>query len=563
MHRFALFLILLFSGLLRAQPIYTDRELFMADPGRPAELLLKARLLSLQKSGYLLAEARPGGPDSWMIHFGPQYKVAVVSDFPDLDHKDSAISMRALGDEIDAWLKMRENTGFPFAQMRFEIRSNDSGIVHLKAIPLTGDKYYFDSILFDNFNLSPGLLWRAGKIRPGEEFNYSKLQGLVQKLVFIDGLSSMGTEPLLLIRDNKLMTRISMRQTKKDKLTGIIGVASQTEDPRFVFTGEAEGRFYNIAGSGVSVEGLWRAFRAMSQEFKLNGSLPYVLGVPFISKFKLGFDKFDTSYTIFRRGLQLRFPLGQRMGFDIGIEAITRNRIFVDENSVKFFRKLPENPGSENVVYSAGFEYNSVFPVGLSRKGWLLRSNLGVGTRTFIRDSRLAAIYWTNSMGQTENIYDSLDRVGKIRSTQFTGQLDLEKYTQLSPIFVLKLGANARILRMPQLYFNELFRLGGINDMKGFNEQSIFASEYYMGMAELRLMSGNSGFFGAFVNAAHVINTPGLRGPKQDNPIGFGLSAALRTRAGILNIVWALGKKNDQPLSLNNSKFHFSISSDF
>lgn len=113
------------------------------------------------------------------------------------------------------------------------------------------------------------------------------------------------------------------------------------------------------------------------------------------------------------------------------------------------------------------------------------------------------------------------------------------------------------------MYFNELFRIGGINDIKGFNEQSIFANEYYIGMAELRLMTGNTGYFGAFINAARTINVSRLGGPALDHPLGFGFSAALKTKAGILNIVWALGRSKSQPFSLNNSKFHFSISSDF
>jgi hypothetical protein len=44
---------------------------------------------------------------------------------------------------------------------------------------------------------------------------------------------------------------------------------------------------------------------------------------------------------------------------------------------------------------------------------------------------------------------------------------------------------------------------------------------------------------------------------------GIGITSAIKTGAGILQIVWALGKNSEQSYVLNNSKFHFGISNSF
>ena len=43
------------------------------------------------------------------------------------------------------------------------------------------------------------------------------------------------------------------------------------------------------------------------------------------------------------------------------------------------------------------------------------------------------------------------------------------------------------------------------------------------------------------------------------NYIGAGLGIRLETRAGILDLAWAVGKRGDQSLDMRQSKIHFGI----
>jgi len=54
-----------------------------------------------------------------------------------------------------------------------------------------------------------------------------------------------------------------------------------------------------------------------------------------------------------------------------------------------------------------------------------------------------------------------------------------------------------------------------------------------------------------------------LKIPVRQTAIGFGLGASLQTSAGLLQIVYALGKTAGEPILIKNGKFHLGINSYF
>jgi len=53
-----------------------------------------------------------------------------------------------------------------------------------------------------------------------------------------------------------------------------------------------------------------------------------------------------------------------------------------------------------------------------------------------------------------------------------------------------------------------------------------------------------------------VENAPGRKG-LFDYPYGFGVSAAIETKAGIFGITYAMGKQLDNKISFKSAKIHF------
>jgi outer membrane translocation and assembly module TamA len=93
--------------------------------------------------------------------------------------------------------------------------------------------------------------------------------------------------------------------------------------------------------------------------------------------------------------------------------------------------------------------------------------------------------------------------------------------------------------------------------LRGFDEESIYATQYQVATAEYRsLLSLNSYIFG-FVDAGFIkLNYLNIKA--NNFFIGSGLGIVYETKAGLLNLSLALGKRNDVPFSLKQAaKIHF------
>jgi len=504
--------------------------------------------------GYLTAFANKIGPGTWQVTKGRKFSFLI-----DLDSKsDSLIDLSSFKRWSKEWLKEQNELGYPFATIKPRFIAQYSDTLAMELIKDYGEQWYYDSIIFDNFTLSTRLLNWTARIKPGNPFSAEKNELLFQRLAAIDGFDAVNPGISYAKQNNKQISRFAIRKSRKDILSGIIGLNADGSGNRTI-TGELNGEFYNIMNSGTGMQFSWQSFRARSQEFDINVQTPYLFGLPFITTGDFNFQKFDSLYTISRRGLGLQFPLSRRIILGANYEVTDRNRIFADENLVRATQQLPNNPNSKNTLYGLQLTYRKGDLSYFSRNKLLIKAKANVGNRVFIKDARIANITWISSDGKVENVYDSLERVVGLKSNQLSLNVDADWHVPISKLFVIRSFSKVNILQLPQVFFNELSRYGGIKTLLGFNEQSIFANQFYSAGLELRLVTGNSGFIGIQANAARYINESGQGGIGAENIYGAGLTTAISTRAGILQIAWAMGNGATSRFGFNQSKFHFGL----
>jgi hemolysin activation/secretion protein len=103
-----------------------------------------------------------------------------------------------------------------------------------------------------------------------------------------------------------------------------------------------------------------------------------------------------------------------------------------------------------------------------------------------------------------------------------------------------------------------LNRIGGIHTLRGFNEESLFASSYSIFTAEIRyLLDQNSAVF-LFCDVAWYERNL-KSGYFNDTPKGFGAGVFFQTRAGLFSFTYALGSEQGNPILLRGSKVHFGF----
>ena len=111
---------------------------------------------------------------------------------------------------------------------------------------------------------------------------------------------------------------------------------------------------------------------------------------------------------------------------------------------------------------------------------------------------------------------------------------------------------------LPQLLQNELYRLGGLSSLRGFNEKDIFARHYFLSRMEFRSFFEERSY--AYVFYDQLIYQ---RRDLRDYPFGVGLGFALATSAGQFTFALAVGDSNNQSISFSTMKAHFGYVSRF
>ena len=106
-----------------------------------------------------------------------------------------------------------------------------------------------------------------------------------------------------------------------------------------------------------------------------------------------------------------------------------------------------------------------------------------------------------------------------------------------------------------------MFRLGGLTTIRGFNEESIYASQYGIGTVEYRYLYEKNANIRIFSDLGLIKNQS--YSSDFNFYVGFGIGASLETKAGIFNIDYAMGKQENQILQLSDAKVHIGYVNNF
>jgi len=177
------------------------------------------------------------------------------------------------------------------------------------------------------------------------------------------------------------------------------------------------------------------------------------------------------------------------------------------------------------------------------RKGYALEVSASAGNRTVDKNPKLP-----------EALYDSLE----LKTLQFTAEWNSGLFVPAARRLVFFLGLRSGLLGSTQLFENELYRLGGISTIRGFDEESIKASTYVIGKFELRyLLDRNSNMYLFFDQAWYERKSES--GFLSDTPFGFGAGISFDSKLGIFSINYALGSERGNPILFKSAKLHFGV----
>lgn len=517
---------------------------------------LHLTLLSQGFIAYEMVEDSGSRPDSILVKPGKAYSwgsitldKSVSSTLPGsawrrLDRKaGSPLDAEALRQSFQDALSHYENNGYPFANIRLDSVSFHGLSVDAVLRIETGPLITFDTLSIKNYRQFPkGFLAHELGIMPNRPYSEKAVRSIPTGMDGVNFLS-LKLQPNVRFVDDRALVTLFVVPTPASRFDGVIGILPSDEPGEFVITGDANVHLENALKMAEVIDIRWRRLQANTQDLEAYAQLPYLFNTIISPITNVKIYRRDTSFTDLSARLGLRFSLGPNAFVTAFGEQQTTRLIAVQQYQFSGARPPFLDRSVTSFGLSAGIRKLD-YRLNPS-KGYDLLVTSGVGNKQILINAQLPM-----------EVYEDLD----LRSLQWNSSADLRYY--ISPVSRLVwhqqyLGG---WLFNEQLLNNEATRLGGLKTIRGFNEESLFATNYLIARNEVRYQIERNGYVFLFGDAMWYENTSEHHiGPRRDTPLATGAGITFGTRAGIFSFSAALGRQQNNPMLLRTAKIHFGF----
>jgi len=454
-----------------------------------------------------------------------------------------------------------ENNGYPFATIRLaainiegtkvqgKLYWEKGQLIRLAALKTEGEGQLNTAYLENYLGLKKGNLYQKDKIIATSQ--------KLQELPFIKETRS----PAVRFTGEEAIVNLFLAPKKANRFDFLIGVLpNNQESGNLLITADIDAEFQNQFGKGERIHFEFEQLRPETQRIILETSYPYLLNTPLGVDFEFGLYKRDSTYRdlIWNFGLQYLFEGGNY------VKAFSKNTasalLTIDESTIIRNRQLPQDLDLRNSAFGLAYQLEKLDYRFNPRRGWLLQLEGSAGFKTIKENNKITdLIDESDPVFEFGSLYDALDLT--TFQYQLSGRVD--KYFPISKRGALKTSVQgAVIISETPIFRNEQFRLGGNQLLRGFDEESIFATNYVLGTLEYRYLLGQNSYFFVFGDMGYLQNKTN-ENDFSNRPIGVGAGMTFETKAGIFGISYALGKLENAAFEFRTAKVHFGFVSLF
>lgn len=452
-----------------------------------------------------------------------------------------------------------EQNGFPFAKVWLDSLQQLPGkriAASLRVDP--GMLRRIDTIIVNgNVRVSNSFLQRYLDVFQGslyDEQKLSKVSTRLRELSFLQEESPMVIE----FRSGDTRMILFLKEKSANQVNALLGVMpNNLQTGKLLLTADAQLALVNQLSHGEQLNASFQNLQPKSPRLKVDAVVPYVFHSPF--GIDAHFDMFRYQLAFRKVSLQsgIRYQLSTSESARIYYQLQSSRVIEIDSAGIIASRSLTNNIDTRSQGLGMELRSNHTDYLLNPRRGWQLRVSASALRRQVLPSDAVKGL--SDGTGFSfSTLYDTI----QLKSNQFQLSADFSWFLRLGRSLTLKLGYNGALIQAPQLFQNDLFQIGGFRLLRGFDEQSIFASQYQMFNVELRLHLAQNSFAYLFSDNAWV-QTKYNRFFRESMFHGFGLGTTLETRSGIFSIALALGQSSYIPLRFRESKLSFGYTALF
>lgn len=422
---------------------------------------------------------------------------------------------------------LRNQKGNAFARIKltgFEKDKNDNLSVTLFVD--NGNIRTVDSIVVKGYEKFPRsfLKYYAG-IRKGKVFNQKKLVEQNENLNSL-GFASTIKPPEALFRKDSTIVYFYLEKQNNNLFDGILGFSTDEETQKLTFNGYLNLELNNNLNYGEQLLLNYKADGKEQVNFRAKVTLPYLLKTPFGLSGELKIFKRDSTFITTEQQVRATYQINPKSTTYIGYKGYDSSNLLdiaVAGNPVEDFK-------SKFLIAGAAYlkpQNKKLFPIKT-----VISFDGGIGSR--------------KKEGSTADQVRLEALLNNIFNLNYKNSIFVQNTTS--------------VLFSDSYLVNELFRFGGINSIRGFNENSIDASLFSVINTEYRYQFNDGVYMHSIIDVGYFENeTLSLK----QKLYSFGLGLGLNTKAGLFKFNVANGNAENQNFSFSNTKIHISVSSKF
>ena len=437
-----------------------------------------------------------------------------------------------------------ENNGYPLSS--FYLDSIDfinpgnkiNAIIKINKGPLiTIDSIYINK----DAGISKSYIYSYIGIKPGDKYKEEKITGIDKKLKELD-IIKLSSPTETIIRNDKATIHINVQKGKVSDFTGIIGfMPDNTDNKKLLINGEISLNLINILQYGETVSINWRKTDPLSQQLKTSVEIPYIFNTHIGVDDKLNILKKDTTYLNINNRFGIKYMISYTDYCNAYYES--KQSKLINTKGMKNISELPQYADINTNYYGIEF-YKEWFnyrnnPI----KGYSFLVNLSTGMKKIKKNQNI-----------NPEVYNNID----LNTTQYRIEEHASVFLPIGGKNTIGLFNKSGLLNGNGLFANELFRIGGFNTLRGFNEDAIYASAFSIFTCEYRYLLDEDSYIQIFCDGAYY-ETKTVNMIKYDTPYGLGIGITFSTKAGMFSLNYATGSEHGKPLNLNSFKIHFGI----
>jgi len=450
----------------------------------------------------------------------------------------TTVNPKRLAKYINLTLHQLEDNGYPFAKVKLNnVKINQNKI----SADLKVDKgsYIVNDTIYlkGDAKLTNKKLAAIINIKKGEPYSETKVKRFDQRLKQQQYIEII-KPPEIEFLSRKARVYCYLNNKMASRFWGLAGFYSDKTDKKIKLNGELNLLLVNSLRNGERINFAWSAPGKGTQKLNVSTDWPFIFGkqVGFSGSFSI--FRQDSTYITINPKMAISFfaPNGGR--FMINIDYKKTSYTLNDKTNQSLYAN------TSAFLYGLGYEYSSYENLILPTKGIHIRTNLNTGTR-------------------------SISQEQSPKSNLIDGELFIEGYIPLQENrFILALRSNSKARAIYNtngskvLYSNEMYLIGGMGTIRGFNQETVLTDKYSIASVELHLrFTEGSGIY-LFGDKGYV-NANELGKSKDYWPLGVGIGLNMVTKAGLFNLSYALGQGFGQSIGIKDAKVHFGVVATF